>query len=215
MRLGVFGGTFDPIHHGHLRVAEDSRQKAALDKVVFVPTGAPPLKGSGVASAKDRYAMVEMAVASNKSFELSGVEAERPDVSYSVDTAALFNDKYPGAELFFILGVDAFLDLHKWKEPDRLVRSMDFIIISRPGYEFRELAHSPYFEAEPVALDQTGTPYYEAPLMGGRKALLVAVTPLEISSTSIRDMLGSGQSVKYLLPEAVESFIITNGLYLD
>lgn len=218
MRLGVFGGTFNPIHFGHLRAAEEARQRVGLERVVFVPAASPPLKSGDVdlADVGHRLRMTAIAVATNIFFEVSDIECRRPEKSYTVETARALRREYPGAEIFFILGIDAFMELPLWREPDELVRLIDFIIIGRPAVRFADLRESPYIEAAPEdlsALDRGETDMLTAPLGGGRSAVLLGTPLLEISSTDIRARVREGRSIKYLLPGRVESFIMTHGLY--
>jgi nicotinate-nucleotide adenylyltransferase len=216
MRLGVFGGTFNPIHYGHLRAAEEVREKAGLDRILFVPSGNPPLKHSELVRAEHRYSMVALAVSSNDSFEVSDIECKRPEKSYSVETVEQLRAAYPESELFFILGIDAFLDLPNWWQPERLAGLVDFIVIGRPPYVFTDLSASPFIEVDDgvlVSLDRGDMDSYPAVLKGERTALLLMVTPLDISATGIRSLLRGRKSIKYLLPETVESFIMSNGLY--
>ncbi|MEJ2313297.1 MAG: nicotinate-nucleotide adenylyltransferase [Nitrospirota bacterium] len=216
MRLGFFGGTFNPIHFGHLRAAEEARERVGLDKVVFIPAKSPPLKAEDVASAEHRLRMTSIAVAPNFFFEVSDMECRRPEKSYTVETARELRDEYPGSDLFFIVGADAFLEIPLWREPDELVRLIDFVVIGRPTARFAELAESPYVEAggdELSSLDSGERETLEVGLRGGRLAVLLGAPFLDISSTGIRRNIREGRSIKYLLPGRVESFIMTNGLY--
>jgi nicotinate-nucleotide adenylyltransferase len=218
MRLGVLGGTFNPIHYGHLRAAEEARERLGLEKVLFVPAGAPPLKYSGLADADKRHAMAELAVASNRHFEVSDVEFGGQEKSYTVKTMDRLRAGLPGHDFYFILGIDAFLDLHSWKEPERLVASTDFVVIRRPPFTFSLLEGSPFLEASAGALrelDEGAEGPKTAAMKGGRTAFLMGITPLHISSSAIRGLVREQRSVKYLLPESVESFIMSNGLYAD
>jgi nicotinate-nucleotide adenylyltransferase len=217
MRLGVFGGTFNPIHYGHLRAAEDVREHLGLEKIIFVPTGTPPLKFEELVSSKDRYTMTELAIAANPHFEISDIECSRPEVSYTVDTAKRLREKYPTDNMFFVTGIDAFMDLPRWREPERLVGLVDFAIISRPGHAFCELESSPFLDVNVEILkemDGGSLTKHNAQLKGNRHAALISVTPFNVSATAIRTFVGQKRSIKYLLPETVESFIMSNGLYV-
>jgi nicotinate-nucleotide adenylyltransferase len=212
MRIGVLGGTFNPIHYGHLRAAEEVRERLSLDRVLFIPAGVPPLKSADLAEAGLRYSMTELAVSTNGFFEVSDIECASPGASYSVNTVSRLRETYRGSELYFILGVDAFMDIPNWREPERLTGLTDFVVVNRPPYAFTELVTSPYVELE--ALGEPGEAGLQrVPLKGGRTALLADITPLDISATGIRALLRQGRSIKYLLPENVESFIILHGLY--
>jgi nicotinate-nucleotide adenylyltransferase len=217
MRLGVFGGTFNPIHYGHLRAAEEAREKVALEKVIFVPSASPPLKSGDLADVEHRFLMTAMAVQHNEYFEISDIECRKPEKSYTVTTARVLRQEYPDAEIFFILGVDAFMEIPQWREPDELMRLIDFIIIGRPTMRFASLARSPYLDVDPgelEGLDRGTGEALTATLEGGRKAVLLGIPLLDISSTAIRVLIGEGRSIKYLLPEKVESFIMSNRLYM-
>lgn len=216
MRLGFFGGTFNPIHFGHLRAAEEAGERVGLDKVVFIPAKSPPLKSEDVASAEHRLRMTSIAVATNLSFEVSDIECRRAEKSYTVETARELRSRYPDSELYFILGADAFMELPMWREPDELVRLIDFIVISRRKTRFAELAGSPYLEPdrdELSSLDRGEKEILEVKLKGGRRTVLLAAPFLDISSTEIRRNVRGGKSIKYLLPGRVESFIMTHRLY--
>jgi nicotinate-nucleotide adenylyltransferase len=216
MRFGVFGGTFNPVHYGHLRAAEEVREALALDKVLFVPSGNPPLKSRDVEDIRHRHAMTAMAVASNGAFDVLDIEAKRPGKSYTVLTLEELGRIYPGVGLSFIIGIDAFLDLPHWREPERLLAMADFIIIGRPPFLFADLGHSPFLDAERetlLGLDGGGPSTADARLASGRPAVLVRTTAFDISSTAVRDLRRDGKSLKYLLPENVESYIMSNGLF--
>jgi nicotinate-nucleotide adenylyltransferase len=209
LRLGIFGGTFNPIHSGHLRTAEEAGYILGLDKVIFVPTGTPPLKDRDTVEASRRFAMATLAAASNKGFAVSDFEAGKRGKSYTVDTLRMFHKKYSGAELFFILGIDAFLDMPKWRQPERLTGMTDFIIVSRPGFSFDEIARSPYVQT----VESPGGAYALCSLVSGRRAFLVPVTQMDISSTGIRHLIKQKKSIKYLLPASVERYIKKHKLY--
>ena len=217
MRLGIFGGTFNPVHSGHLRTAEEARYKLRLDKVIFVPAGNPPLKERDAVAASHRYAMATLAAASNKDFIVSDLEAVKRGKSYTVDTLQMLRKRYPGDELFFILGSDAFLDMPKWREPEKLTGMTDFIIVARPGFSFDAIEGSPYIvsvKSHEGASNQPGVCDYACySLVSGRSAFLVPVTQMDISSSGIRRLVEEEKSIKYLLPASVERYIKKNKLY--
>ena len=210
MRLGIFGGTFNPVHSGHLRTAEEARYKLRLDKIIFVPSGNPPLKEHGAVAASHRYAMVVLGTASNRDFIVSDLEAGQRGKSYTVDTIRLLKKKFPGDELFFILGTDAFLDIPKWHQPEKLTGMTDFIVVSRPGIGFDAITDSPYIQS----VESRNDTYTYCSLISGRSAFLVPVTRFDISSTDIRGLAGREMSIKYLLPASVERYIKKNKLYV-
>ncbi len=216
MKIGVFGGTFNPIHFGHLRAAEESREALGLDRVLFIPAGNPPLKADNIADAGKRYAMARIATEGNRFFEVLDIECGSHGKSYTVETLEKLASRYGDAELYFMLGIDAFLDIPNWCRPGQLTSMTDFIIFSRPGQVFAGLRASPYLDASPDALaplDSGRSDRATVNLKSGRKAVLMSIMPFAISSTDIRTRLREGRSAKYLLPEQVESFIISNGLY--
>lgn len=210
MRLGFFGGTFNPIHSGHLRTAEEARCKLELDKVIFVPSGKHPFKEHAAVAASYRYEMAALATASNRYFLVSDLESGKRGKSYTVDTLQMLGKKYPDDELFFILGTDAFLEMPKWKRPEKLVGMTDFIIVARPGFDFGAILASPYVRS----VESRGEAYASCLLTSGRRAYLVPVTQLDISSSGIRYMVKRNMSIKYLLPVSVERYIKKHKLYM-
>ncbi len=214
------GGTFNPVHNAHLRVAEEVRETLGLEKVLFVPAGTPPLKsGAGLAPARKRLEMVRLAVAGNPFFEVSDLECRKSGPSYTVNTLEKLSDEYPDKRLYFITGADVFLDLHLWWRPERLIELADFAVVSRPGYPFAGILDSPFVlkdrwlankKKELAALDEGKKAAVRLRLSGGRALHLLRVAPLGISAKHIRALLAAGRSARYLLPEHVLSFIIQN-----
>ena len=196
-RIGIMGGTFDPIHMGHLITAEMVRSAACLDRVLFIPSARPPHKdGTRAASAEDRLAMTECAIQENPYFSVSDIELRREGPSYTVDTIAELQHRLDGAELFFITGADAMNDLYRWHEPKRLLCSCQFIVATRQGTPLDETLLAEQFTAEE------------------RRHIHVVPTPhLEISSTMIRARVRAGKSIRHLVPRAVEEYIVGRGLY--
>jgi len=218
MKIGIFGGTFNPIHYGHLRSAEEVRLIFGLDRIFFIPSGNPPLKRKDLTDADHRYNMVSLAVGDNPCFEVLDIESIRPGKSYTVNTLEQLLRDHPEADFSFISGVDAFLDIPNWHEPKRILSLADFIVISRPGRSFVDLFHSPYLglkKTSLASLDRGETASVTALLESGKKAVLSSVTPIGISSTDIRKCVRKGSSIKYLLPAEVESYIISNNLYRE
>ncbi len=216
-RIGVFGGTFNPIHYGHLRAAEEVKEILRFDRILFVPSGNPPLKTGDLPDAMKRYEMVRLATAGNRAFNVLDIESVKHAKSYTVETLEVLLERYAGTELYFMLGMDAFLDIPNWWMPEKLVSMINFVVISRPGRKFRDLLSSPYLDAEPAdlkTLDESGREFKIIRLRTLKEAALVKTTPIDISSSDIRRRLLAGLSIKYLLPESVESFIISNKLYL-
>ncbi len=187
-RIGVMGGTFDPIHHGHLVAASEVAQSFGLDEVVFVPTGQPPQKPE-VTAGEHRYLMAVIATASNPRFTVSRVDIDRSGPTYTVDTLADLQRERPGAELFFITGADAVAQILSWKDHDGLWDLANFVAVSRPGH----------------VLDTTGLP-------PGRVGQL-EVPALAISSTDCRERVRRGSPVWYLVPDGVVQYIAKHHLY--
>jgi nicotinate-nucleotide adenylyltransferase len=216
LRIGVFGGTFNPIHYGHLRAAEEVREMLAFERVLFVPSGTPPLKTEGLEDAQKRLEMARLAIAGNKAFEVLDIECRKPKKSYTVETMEVLLKLYDGAELYFMLGVDAFLDIPNWWKPEKLMSMVNFAVLARPGRSFIDLLSSPYMAVEREILKELDGGDRKSLTLGLKslkEAVLVKITPLDISSSGIRRSIGEGLSIKYLLPENVESFIISHMLY--
>jgi nicotinate-nucleotide adenylyltransferase len=190
-RIGIMGGTFDPIHHGHLVAASEVASRFKLDEVVFVPTGRPWQKsGVPVSSAEDRYLMTVIATASNPRFSVSRVDVDREGPTYTVDTLRELRSRYgPDAELFFITGADALEKILSWKDADEMFSLAHFIGVTRPGYELTD-AHLP---ADVVSL--------------------VEVPAMAISSTDCRARVAMGKPVWYLVPDGVVQYIAKHRLY--
>lgn len=195
-RLGIMGGTFDPIHYGHLLMAEEARQAFALDEVIFVPNGRPAHKKAyEVSSPEERYAMTRLATESNPTFSCSRLEIERPGLSYTIDTLRGFHALYPELDaLYFITGADAVLEILTWHEHDQLTRECQFIAVTRPGFVLEHL-----------------TRIVDARFLDSIHFLNIPA--LEISSTDIRRRVREGRSIKYLTPEPVEAYINRQRLY--
>jgi nicotinate-nucleotide adenylyltransferase len=216
MKVGIFGGTFNPIHYGHLRAAEEVREKLRLDRILFIPSGTPSLKTEELAEAVHRYKMTRLAVVTNRFFELSDIECRHPGKSYTVKTVEELKKASPGIDFLFILGIDAFLDIPNWWNPENLIVLMDFVVIPRSPFRFVDLLSSPYISADERALkklDAAEIESYTAKLKGNRDIIALRLPIIDISATRIRKRLSEGKSIKYLLPEAVESYIISNKLY--
>ena len=197
-RLGIMGGTFDPIHYGHLVTAEGTRYELGLEKVIFIPAGRPPHKKDyHVTGPWLRYTMTCLAVASNPFFQVSALEVERPGPSYTIDTVQEFTRLFPGAQIYFITGADAVLEILTWKSVERLLSTCRFIAATRPGYHLVEL----WEKLDKLSLELK------------KNIIFMEVPALAISSTDIRRRVREGRPIKYLLPESVEEYIIKNNLY--
>ncbi len=199
-KIGISGGTFNPIHIGHLMVAEMVRDSFGLDKVLFVPSGMPPHKNlSSVACAKHRFDMVKKAVEGNPYFKESRIEIDREGYTYTVDTLKNLREIYGNnASLYYIIGADVLNDLLTWKDYEEVLKICEFIAVLRPGNDMQA------FEKQIEYLKQT----YCA------KIHFINTPLIEISSTEIRDRAKEGRSIKYLVPDAVEEYIKLNSLYI-
>jgi len=212
LKIGILGGTFDPIHLGHLRTAEEMGQGLALDKVYLIPSASPPHKNNEpITPFHHRLTMVQMAADSAPLLEVLDLEGRRPGLSYSIETLKELRNMFsPEPELFFILGTDAFLEIETWKEYRKLFDYANFIIIQRAGYKKERLEH--FLMKLRVGTRKTGEPNeYLTP--SGRTIRIMVPTSLEISSTRIRKMVGEGMSIRFLVPESVREYIIQKGLY--
>ena len=196
MRLGLLGGTFDPLHLGHLILAEQAREQLLLTRVLFVPTGQPWRKaGRSLSPAEDRLAMVRLGIAGHVAFEVATVEIERPGPSYAADTLEWLCRQEPQAALFFILGQDTLMDLPNWRRPQRVLEMARLVVARRPG-ESGDLAQ------------------VEVTLPGLRDRVVWLEMPLiEISASATRERVRRGLSIRYVVPEAVEAYIREKGLY--
>jgi nicotinate (nicotinamide) nucleotide adenylyltransferase len=197
-RLGIMGGTFDPIHYGHLVAAEMARGEFKLNKVLFIPTGNPPHKNRrDISPGELRYKMVERAVQDNSAFDISALEIEREGPSYTVETLRILRRIWPEHELYFITGTDALREIFSWREYEEILTLIQFIGAARPGFDAGEFL---------LKVQQ------EHPEIHGRIHHL-EVPALAISSTDIRSRVRNGQPIRYLLPEPVRLFIEQRGLY--
>lgn len=190
--IGIMGGTFDPIHHGHLVAASEAMQVFNLDQVVFVPTQMQPFKaGRRVTSAEHRYLMTVIATASNNRFTVSRVDIDRGGTTFTIDTLNDIHRQRPDADLFFITGADALSKIVSWKDSDKLFEMAHFIGVTRPGHE----------------LDASGLPSHAVSLL--------EVPAMAISSTDCRKRVREGKPVWYLVPDGVVQYITKYGLYKD
>ena len=195
LRLGIMGGTFDPIHYGHLAAAAEAQYRFQLKQVVFVPNGRPPHKKDyPVTAPHHRLEMTRLAIEDNPDFELSRTEVDRPGPSYAIDTVVELRHRYPQAELYFITGVDAVLEILTWREPQRLAALCELVAVNRPGYDLATLQQRVGEE------------------LASRVHLLIA-PGVNVSSTEIRRRTAEGAPIHYLLPASVQAYIARAGLY--
>ena len=216
LRIGLLGGTFNPVHRGHLRAAEEVRRRFALSQVLFIPSYIPPHKQTtDMAPPEDRFAMVELAVRSRLHLVASPLEIEAREKSYSIITLNKLQAVYPDAWVFFILGVDAFIEIETWKSYREVLEQCRFIVISRPGFDLataREVLPSEYSRkmgecggSGPVGED----------LLARFRIFLTPIKALDISATDIRRRLREGRSIHRLVPGPVEEYIRKKNLYQE
>lgn len=212
MRIGLLGGTFDPVHLGHLRIAEEIGEDLALDKVYLVPGGKPPhKKNHRISSFKDRLTMAQLAVEGTERLGVLDLEGQRQGLSYSIETLEELHQRFPsGTEIFFLIGTDAFLEIKTWKEYQKLFHYAHFAVFRRPG--------SPEKDFD-IFLDSLGLELTKADTVNhyhvtsGKTVMIRDVTPLQISSTDIRKMVGEDRSIRFLVPSSVREYILRRGLY--
>ena len=187
MKIGILGGTFNPVHIGHLILAEEAREKLGLDKIIFVPTYLPPHKDNAdIASAAHRHKMIKLALKTNKYFSVSGIEIKKHGLSYTIDTLREFKKIYPQDELYFISGSDLLKYLDEWKDLNEIIKMVKFIVATRPGYPLEKI------------------PSYIS---------TVDIRAVDISAFEIRNCIKENKSFRYLVPEAIFNYINKNKLY--
>lgn len=197
VKVGIMGGTFDPIHYAHLATADFIRDKYNLDKILFIPSGNPPHKAENVTDKYDRYNMVLLATCRNEDFLVSDIEIERNKKSYTIDTLRYLKQMHNNADIYFITGADAICDIENWKDVKENFKLAKFIAATRPGISLLKAQEK----------IETLIKKYKAEIIS------VYVPSLDISSTYIRDQLKEGKSVRYLMPESVEEYMNKNKLY--
>lgn len=200
MRLGLFGGTFDPIHLGHLILAEACREACALDRVWFVVTATPPHKRGERTAIAHRLEMARLAVAGHEAFEVSEIEADAstgPHFSYQ--TLERLHAQRPEDELFFLIGADSLADLPGWRRPERIVELATLVVVNRPGIDAGLASRPPALSLSEHA----------------RQPMIITIPPIGISSTDLRARVSSGQSIRYQVPRAVEIYIQEHHLYRE
>lgn len=201
MRIGVFGGSFDPIHYGHLILAESCREQARLDQVLFMPCAMSPHKLDGThGTDRQRLEMLDLAIGGHRDFVRSDMEIKRGGVSYTLDTLNSLTVEHPENEWFFLMGADSLESFSAWREPEAILKLAKPIVIGRPGSELDLSVLEPLSSAEYVA--SLGELAVESPL-------------IEISSSEIRRRTGENQSVRFLVPRSVEKYIETQKLYVS
>ncbi len=215
-RIGIFGGTFNPVHCGHLKAAEDTATAFRLDKVLFVPSYIPPHKPSrDIAPAADRFRMVEIACRGFAKFAASPIEVKAAERSYSILTLEKVKAMYPGAWIFFILGVDAFVEIGTWHEYERVLDECLFIVTDRPGFELEAAARVLGGRLEARTRRVVPGDELDDERLAEATVFLLPIEALDISSTDIRNRVRSGRSLDGLVPAAVAAYIREHQLYGD
>ena len=200
MRIGIYGGSFDPVHYGHLLLAELCRETCELDEVRFVPAAIPPHKqDQGRAADEHRVEMLKLAIGGNPHFAVWDVELQRGGVSYTVDTLRDLRAEQPNDELFFLMGADSLFDLPNWREPAEICKLATITVVDRPGSR----------EVDFDVLRDVAT----ADRIEHFKKNVVSMPQLDISSSGIRDRIASGKSIRYQTPRSVEQYLLTAKLY--
>jgi nicotinate-nucleotide adenylyltransferase len=209
MAIGVFGGTFNPVHTGHLRVAEEIREDFRLEEVYFIPSHVPPHKDAGIAGPPgERMRMLRAAVRGNAFFKVSDLEIKRGGISYTLDTLKKLERRFD--EIFFIIGADAFKQIDTWYHYEELFYHTGFIVMTRPASQGDDIQGMlPEAVRRKLTVLQEDVCRHES----GKKIYLCPVTKIDISSTKIRNLLKDNRSIRYLVPPAVEKIIIERGLY--
>jgi len=195
MRVGILGGAFNPVHYGHLVIASEVKDRLKLDKIIFVPAGKAPHRRIKGATADERYEMVRLAIKDNPSFEVSRIEIEKSKIvdrpTFTLETIREFIKIYgKGEKIYFILGLDEMLKISTWKEPRKLLELCKFVVVTRPGYDSRDLGKR-------IA----------------SKVIMLQVPGLDISASGIRSRIKGGKPIRYLLPQSVERYIRKKQLY--
>jgi nicotinate-nucleotide adenylyltransferase len=219
MYIGLLGGSFNPIHNGHLHIAKHVYQTLQLNQIIFIPTGDPPHKlATSLAPAHHRLQMVKLATEPFEPFVVDDREALSPTMSYSVDTITHLKNTFPpGTELGFIIGLDAFLEIPSWKQAPHLLELCHFIVCSRPGVTFTQLQSLPLLPPTSLSslqsLDQQNPTCLDIALPSGKTITLLSVPPCEISASLIREHVALKRPIGAWLPPTVESYIIQHQLY--
>lgn len=198
MKIGIMGGTFNPIHHGHLILSEYIRTRADLDKIVFIPTGMPPHKNrDDLLDSRIRLEMVDKAIENNPFFTSSDIEVSRTQLTYTIDTLIELKDLYKNCELYMIIGADTLLSLQTWKDYSKVLSLVNFIVADRLGLSTNEVLQE---------IERLNVQF-------GADIISINSPVIDISSTIIRGRIKKGLSIKYLVPEVVEDYISENNLY--
>ncbi len=213
MHIAIMGGTFNPIHLGHLRIAEEVREYLNIDRVMFIPTFMPPHKNNGsLIPPEDRLEMVKLAIKDNPNFQVSDMEIKRGGRSYSVETLQALQKEMPNTEISFIAGTDSFNEITTWCEYERLFELTNFIVVTRHGYPVKKIGE--------VLPDKMARQFTYAPKKDtyvhnkGKTVTYLKTTLMDISASDIRQRIKEGRSIRYLMPQDVEKYIVEKKLYV-
>jgi len=216
LQVGLFGGSFNPLHIGHLRAAEEVREILDLDKIIFIPSSIHPIKNEkNIVDAKYRLRMLELATRDIKDFEVSDVEMKRPGPSYTVDTLKYFKDKFKNYRLIFILGTENLAKIDTWKDYKELFKYADFAVLSRPGFNLkniRDIIPRGLVKQFKLSENKNGKTVYKH--LSGNSLVFFKIKGIRISSTTLRKLVENGKSIKYFVPDRVNKYILKNKLYL-
>ncbi|MBM4126538.1 MAG: nicotinate (nicotinamide) nucleotide adenylyltransferase [Nitrospira sp.] len=221
LKLGLLGGSFNPIHNGHLALAGHVLDKLQLDHILFIPTGDPPHKQDGsLAPAAHRYEMVRLAIADKPAFGLSDMEIRRTGKSYTIDTVQTLQHQFgPSTDLHLLIGLDAFLDLPNWKDPRELLRRCRFVVVPRPGQSFQSLATMPLLPVLPpqalMQLDTGESLRLDIAIPSCRGIVCLSIPPCSTSASDIRERIRHGMTLANLLPPLVGSYILQHHVYQE
>jgi nicotinate-nucleotide adenylyltransferase len=190
-KIGILGGTFDPVHMGHLVLAEQAKEKLKLDKVIFIPCFSPPHKTRRKLSpAKDRFRMTALAVEGNAWFFVSDIELKREGLSYTVDTLKELRRLYPESAIYFLTGSDVLGEIHTWRNPEEIYKLVRMVIATRPGFDS-----------------------FDPNNRFAKRSIILPITGIDVSASGIREKVKKGQSIRYLVPQQVEEYIRRRKLY--
>ncbi len=200
MRLGLYGGTFDPVHYGHLLLAEQCREQCRLDAVWFLPSGLPPHKqGAAITDGKRRLEMLELAVAGHPEFAVNGLELERSGPTFTVDTLQQLHDEQPERELFFLIGADSLVEFPTWRSPERIAELATLVAVNRGGQPQPDLT---------TVREQLGDEFVS-------RIQFVTMPGLDLASREMRGRIHADRSIRFMTPRSVEMYIEQHGLYRD
>ncbi|MCJ7681548.1 MAG: nicotinate-nucleotide adenylyltransferase, partial [Candidatus Aminicenantes bacterium] len=213
-RIGLLGGTFNPIHNGHVGAALSVKERTALDRILFIPSFIPPHKDTGdIEKAEHRFRMVELAVQNIPGFEASPIELEAGDTSYSIVTLGKIKKTHPKAELFFLLGIDAFLEIQTWKHYEKILDQCSFIVLSRPSFRL-DAARDVLGPGFSEVFREVGEADLDLEIGKGEGVIyLLPIPEIDISSSAVRQRLSEGRSINDLVPPDVECYIRDHRLY--